>query len=322
MRNRYSRHACILRAAGAPWAAALLLLASSSCSKPAATSPVVTAPAAPATAPSTRATEAGDDTRAIAAEEARQVASLVQNRHPEIAVSTDEKRVRSHLWQRIDRGQVWGLAALVTTDGPWSETAWYPWVQETFADAVARKGLTHGDAPPGVLAAAMRKLEDLRAPREARVNAAIALRFDDPEGSKEILLREYGTFGVSPFLDVVGASTTPCGSFLRELKVQVPDEIGMIDVSNILGLPTTDKFGADVANEGNAELHRLASEGRYDDLKALLSRGEMTAFVKRVGRRVKDHPPPPFTHHLFGSGESEQSEAVSTTRPATSQSSP
>jgi hypothetical protein len=137
----------------------------------------------------------------------------------------DLSRLIEYVWERFRKNELAGIAAVINVPGDWHKTAWYPFVEETFAAQF------QGPRPLAIkdvvaVTAALKKLAQPGVARETRVLAAMALMRDDPILAKEVLLDEYAKIKVPDELPgFVGYQLSKaCGPKLVYLDVSLPWE--------------------------------------------------------------------------------------------------
>jgi len=218
--------------------------------------------------------------RLAAEREASVVSSLLSHPSPEVLLDTDADAVRDYVRMRHQRGDVVALAALIRVRGPWQRATWFPVMCEEFAGGFCGQRPLRAPVADTTFAA-VKSLTSARFHREARVRAAVALKYDAPELAKKVLREEYGTVDVSSW-EVFPASRTLCGPHLWDLGLRVPTEIGSSREARrmllLLGLgDNADQdaqadWAAEAARRYNKRLRQKLIAGRLDELGELFDR--------------------------------------------------
>jgi len=225
------------------------------------------------------------DVQAMARAAALEVQGLAGGRA--YMLDRDMASVATYVSRHVEAGNVKGLAALINHPGPWQQTMWYRRVCLSFARAFCR------DRPiaPSGADDALRALNAIAALqtghyRDTVVYAARAIRFENPQVAKQLLLREYATGDVASSL--LHPSPVRCGDVLREIGFFVPDEITSVyevmDALERMNVPVSlDKFGK-MDDETVSRMERAGA--RFNEIaRSALDRADMDQLRWIVGTR-------------------------------------
>lgn len=171
------------------------------------------------------------------------------------------------------------VAQLVLHRTNWSKQLWYLEAEAAFADSWRCRSvpLTIGASANTVAALAIAAREGLS--RRARVAAATALISEQPDLSKEVLLREYADLTIDPsavYTAYRRPFAIPLGAAepLRELGIRVPDEMTtVLDVRKMYRVIVQDRPSRikddDLIRAGNLYNRRLRSMVQKQQLEKL-----------------------------------------------------
>jgi len=240
-------------------------------------------------APNGRGPEVDEQVRAR-----QTVADLTALLKHKVFVDSDQRRVGDYVQERLDSGNLQGLAAMINTPGPWHNALWYRQVCRHFARSFCED---RPIAPKGA-EDALRALNSILASeaehyRDTVVYAARAVRFENPKEAKRVLLREYARGSVicddpSGLYNAPG----PCGATLRQMGVFVPCEIVYaLEVAEALNrrhipFPHSDELG--LLDEKTLSRMQRAATRFNEMIRADLDRGEMDRLAATVGRRDQE----------------------------------
>ena len=188
----------------------------------------------------------------LAAQEGGRIAAIVREPDSRVMLSSDRHAVQSYVRDSVLRGNVSPLAALVIRPGAWRRSMWYDVFVWAFAAAMSeQRPIALAGAEDAV--DALRMLTATSWPRETRVSAAVALRYDDKDLSRRVLLDEYAKFKVLPWRGAADPPT-PTSGYLQELGVPLPHEIRSVEEMRI----ALRSIGIAIPSDEMAALQRLA----------------------------------------------------------------
>jgi hypothetical protein len=219
------------------------------------------------------------------------VAELTALLKHKVFVDSDQRRVGEYVQERLDSGNLQGLAAMINAQGPWHSALWYRQVCQHFARSFCEDRPIAPKAAEDALKALNTILtSEAEHYRDTVVYAARAVRFENPKEAKRVLLREYarGIVVCDEFSGLYNGPV-PCGDTLRKMGVFVPDEIVYAEeVGEALKrmhipFPHSEELGL-LDEQTRSRMERAAT--RFNEMiRADLDRGDRDRLAGTVGGR-------------------------------------